>query len=451
VHGLSLSSRRRLIRRIPPIASRAPEELLVDLRETPVFAVISGLVNTSLILAFAAVPTFYQDVLPILRKRCLECHSAGAIAPMSFTTYEDSRPWAAAMRESVKLRRMPPWFADSRFGEFANDPRLTDDEIAVIEAWSRSGASRGSAGPRVTAQAREQRLIHDLIVRMPRPFRVPGGAIVDYQYVLLPERFDRDQWVREVEIRPGERRLVHHAVLFIRHPRSDWLREARPGVPFAPAGNARVRSRQTKEDILAIYTPGAAVTRFPEGMAKRIPAGGELILQLHYTSGKTDMADQTEVRLRLRETVPDKQIITLQMGRDDLRIPPGERHYRASVSGTLPQDALLISLFPHMHLRGSAFDFDIVGPGGSVEPLLRVKPFDFYWQLSYVLKKPRLLAKGTILRWTGYFDNSANNPRNPDPSAEVTWGEQSSDEMMIGFFDVAVDPHITKEEFFVRR
>jgi hypothetical protein len=286
---------------------------------------------------------------------------------------------------------------------------------------------------------------------MPVPFRIPAGAVVDYQYVVLPGRFDRDRWVREVDIRPGERGAVHHAVLYVRDPHSSWLREATAGVPFAPAGEARTRSRETKEDILAIYTPGAQTTVFPAGMAKKIPAGGDLVLQLHYTSGRKSAADQSEVGLVFQEDTPEKRIITLQMGRDDLRIPPGERNYRASVSGTLPQDALLISLFPHMHLRGSAFDFELIGPGGYVEMLLRVKPFDFYWQLNYVLKKPRLLRKGSALRWTGYFDNSADNPRNPDPLAEVTWGEQSFDEMMIGFFDVAVDPHVSKEDFFVRK
>jgi hypothetical protein len=145
-----------------------------------------------------------------------------------------------------------------------------------------------------------------------------------------------------------------------------------------------------------------------------------------------------------------KRILTLQMGRDDLRIPPGDAHYRASVSGTMPADALLISLFPHMHLRGAAFDFDLIGPNGRLEPLLRVRPFRFHWQLNYVLRTPRLIPKGTILRWTGYFDNSPNNPDNPDPAAEVRWGEQSWEEMMIGFFDVAVDPDVDKQAFFAR-
>jgi hypothetical protein len=147
---------------------------------------------------------------------------------------------------------------------------------------------------------------------------------------------------------------------------------------------------------------------------------------------------------------PEKRIITLQMGRDDLRIPPGEGNYRVSVSGTLPGDALLISMFPHMHLRGSAFEFDIVGPKGYIETLLRVKPYNFNWQLNYILAASRLLKKGAVLRWTGYFDNSRNNPNNPDPTAEVTWGEQSWDEMMIGFFDVAVDPHVNKQDYFIR-
>jgi hypothetical protein len=192
------------------------------------------------------------------------------------------------------------------------------------------------------------------------------------------------------------------------------------------------------------------VTAFPEGMAKKIAAGSDLVIQFHYMGRKVATSDQTQVGLAMMSAKPRKRILTLQMGRDDLRIPPGEAKYQASVSGRLPGDALLLSLFPHMHLRGVAFDFDITGENGRVETLLRVKPYRFDWQLNYILKQPRLLAKGTVLRWTGYFDNSANNPLNPDPSAEVTWGERTSDEMMIGFFDVAVDPDVDKQRFFAR-
>lgn len=367
---------------------------------------------------------------------------------MSLHTYKEARPWAASIRESVRLRRMPPWFADPRYGSFVNDPRLTEEEIAIIERWATSGALSGpvrAANVPVNGSFKP-----DITVRMPEAFRIPARAVIDYQYVVLPLPFSSERWVQGVRILPSDRSVVHHAVLYVRDRESKWMREAKPGIPYAPSGDARTRSRQVTEDILAIYTPGMAASVFPEGMAKKIPSGADLVLQLHYTSGPKAASDRTSVGILFSENPPAKQILTLQMGRDDLLIPSGESNYRASVSGTLPQDALLVSLFPHMHLRGSAFEFEIVGQGGYVETLLRVKPFDFDWQLNYVLRTPRPLRKGTRLRWTGYFDNSPNNPRNPDPAAEVVWGEQSWDEMMIGFFDVAVDPSLSKSDFFVR-
>jgi hypothetical protein len=398
--------------------------------------------------------TFHQDVLPILQKRCQSCHISGEIGPMPLVSYKDVRPWAAAIRESVKLRRMPPWFADPNHGAFANDPRLSEDEIRLIDLWATSGAPEGNPAGVQRVPAKADPISPDLVLTVPAPIKIPANAVIDYQYILLPLPFTSDKWVRAVEIRPSDRSVVHHAVLYVRQPRSQWLRNLEPGVFYAPSRNdpqALARSRDTKEDILAIYTPGASIMRCPDGMAKKIPAGSDLVLQLHYTSRKTAAVDQPQVALVLGSDPPGKRILTLQMGRDDLRIPPGEANYRASVSGTLPAGALLISLFPHMHLRGSAFDFEIVGPNGYIEPLLKVKPYNFDWQLNYILKKPRLLSKGTVLRWTGYFDNSPNNPRNPDPSAEVTWGEQSWNEMMIGFFDVAVDPEVDKHRYFASR
>jgi hypothetical protein len=423
----------------------------------------SKLRNGVLLLVFAIAglgyantltPTFHSDIRPILQKHCQSCHRPGEIGPMPLLSYEDVRPWAAAIRESVKLRRMPPWFADPRYGSFSNDPRLTNEEIGLIENWVAAGAARGKPSQTGTVSAAKlEKLTADLTLRMPAPIPIPAGAVIDYQYVILPLPFNEDRWVRAVEVRPSDRSVVHHAVLYIRETGSQWLREVKPGRPYAPDRNdseAIARSRDTKADILAVYTPGAPVMTCPDGMAKKMPAGSDLVLQVHYTSKKIASKDQTEVALAFSAEPPQKRILTLQMGRDDIRIPPGERDYRASVSGTLPGDALLISMFPHMHLRGVAFDFDLVGANGYVETLLKVKPYRFDWQLNYVLKTPRFLAKGTRLRWTGYFDNSANNPFNPDPSAEVTWGEQSWDEMMIGFFDVAVDPDTDKNRFFVR-
>jgi hypothetical protein len=372
---------------------------------------------------------------------------------MPLITYSDVRPWAAAVREAVKLRKMPPWFADPKYGQFSNDPRLTETEIATVESWVNSGAAQGVKPARHKIAKRTQTTHDDLVITADKPMVIAANAVIDYQYLIFPLNFTSEKWVRFVEVRPSDRSVVHHAVLYVRSPQSKWLRGVPYGVPYSPPRNdpeAIARTRDTKEDVLAIYTPGTVAANFPDGIAKRIPAGADLVLQLHYTSKKVRSSDRPSIALRFSSEAPDKQLLTLQMGRDDLRIPAGDKDYRASVTGTLPRDALLVSLFPHMHLRGTAFEFDIVKGHGQVETLLRVKPYDFYWQLNYVLKTPRFLPKGTVLRWTGYFDNSPNNPRNPDPTAEVTWGEQSWEEMMIGFFDVAVDPGLTKRDFFVR-
>jgi hypothetical protein len=401
-----------------------------------------------LILALFAI-TYSDGVAPILDKHCISCHAPGGIGPMPLTSYEEVRPWAKAIRESVKLRRMPPWFADPAHGKFANDPSLTEHEINTIDKWASEGAKPGQAQPHRPTKPPSR--THDLTITAPKPVIIPAKQTIDYQYLVIPLPFTDERWVTAAEIRPSDRTVVHHAVLYVREPQSGWLRGAPANTPFAPqTTEARREARSTTADILAIYTPGAPAMTCPDGMAKKIPAGSDLVLQLHYTSKKTDAKDQPTIGLTFTREQPTKRILTLQMGRADLLIPPGEPNYRTAVTGTLPSPALLISLFPHMHLRGSAFEYEIVNPNGRIETLLKVKPYRFDWQLEYILKTPRLLPKGTMLRFTGYFDNSPNNPYNPDPTAEVRWGEQSWKEMMIGFFDVGVDPHIDKHSFFTR-
>lgn len=372
---------------------------------------------------------------------------------MPLLTYSQARPWAKAIREAVTLHKMPPWFADPQYGAWENDPSLTADDVARIQAWADAGAPEGSAKdapPRKKWPDGWSGPSPDIVLSAPK-FPVPAKAVIEYQYVILPLGFSLDRWARSVEIRPVNRTVIHHAVLFVREPGSDWLREAPKEVMFAPKpGDDRKKARQTTADILAIYTPGAAVTTMLPRMAKKIPAGSDLVLQIHYTSTGVNVTDQTDVGLSLSTERPKYRVLTLQMGNEGLDIPPGDRNFRVSVSGAMPRDAMLLSLFPHMHLRGSSFEYQIVYPGGRVETLLKVKPYDFHWQLSYRLKTPRLLKRGDRLLWTGYFDNSAANPRNPDPTAEVTWGEQSWEEMMIGFFDVAVDPDVDKIGFFGR-
>jgi hypothetical protein len=401
--------------------------------------------------ASAAQTTFYKDVLPILQGRCQSCHRPGEIGPMPLLTYEQTRPWAKAIRQSVSLRKMPPWFADPHFGTFSNDPSLTPAEIAAVQSWVDSGSPAGSkldAPPAVEW--------HDsglpganLTIAMPRPFRIPARATIDYQYIVLRPGFAQDTWVRAVQIRPSDRSVVHHAVLYVREPGSKWLADAPVGEMYRPPPNSP--DTFTTADILAIYAPGAPYMICPEGMAKKIPAGSDLVLQLHYTSGKKDAQDRTTISMVTSNETPRSRLMTLQMTNSAFRLLPNESNQRVTVSGSLPQDALLISLFPHMHLRGTGFEYQLDGGHGQIETLLKVNDYDFYWQLSYQLKTPRLLKAGTRLLWTGYYDTSSGNPRNPDPNAEVTWGDRSKDEMMVGFFDVAVPPDVNKKAFFIRQ
>jgi hypothetical protein len=370
----------------------------------------------------AAPPTFYHDVLPILQNRCQECHRPGEMAPMSLVTYRETRPWAKAIREAVRAGKMPPWFADPCCGKFANDRSLRPSEIETLAAWADSGAAKGDEAdaPPVRSWPTGWKVPPDTIVEMPSAFDVPPKGAVEYQYFIVPTGFKEDRWVQSVEVRPGNRGVMHHAVVYIREPGSTWTRGP------------------TKADILGIYTSGASLETWPAGMAKFVKAGSDLVFEIHYTPNGKRTADRTQVALVFAKSAPAKRILTLQMDNERFRIPPGDREYRVTVWGTLPNDALLLGFLPHMHLRGKAFEYTRIRDDGQPETLLKVNHYDFYWQLSYRLATPLLLKKGTRLEWIAWFDNSAHNPRNKDATAEVRCGEQSWEEMMIGFLDVVV-------------
>jgi hypothetical protein len=405
----------------------------------------SGAVELALLALSAA--TFHRDVEPLLQRHCQSCHRAGGMAPMALTTFAETRPWAKSIRARVTQRTMPPWFADRAHGKFANDPSLSDAEIGVFRDWVDAGAPRGDpadAPPPVVWRDEWSIGKPDLVVAMPKPVRVPAKGELDYQYAIIPLRLREDRWVTAAEAMPGARAAVHHIVLYVRDPGSSWLRDAPEGAVFGRTGEF------TTSDILLVYAPGSPAMKLPPGMAKHVRAGSDLVLQIHYTPAGKPLEDRTRVGLVFSSEKPAKQVHTLQMGVDKIRIPPGDADYRLRASGTFPNDALLLSFFPHMHLRGRSFEYSLAGPGGRHETLLRVPQYDFAWQMDYRLAEPRLVRAGERLQVEARFDNSANNPRNPDPSAEVTWGEQSWQEMMIGFFDIAVDAGVTKEEFFRR-
>jgi copper type II ascorbate-dependent monooxygenase-like protein len=271
---------------------------------------------------------------------------------------------------------------------------------------------------------------------------------------VVPTGFTEDRWVRMAELRPSNRAVVHHAVVYIREPGSTWLREAKPGVPYVPPGRTpreRLLNGSTTSDILLVYSPGNVPENWPPDLAKFIKAGSDLVFQMHYTPKGHATEDQTRLGLVFARTVPSRRVITLQLGDDRFVIPPEHPNYRMAAWGTLPNDALLLSFFPHMHLRGKSFEYNIVKPNGERRTLLRVNPYNFYWQLSYRLAQPLPVKAGTELECVAYFDNSRRNPNNPDPEDSVRFGPQSWEEMMIGFFDVAVDARMDKGAFFIRQ
>jgi hypothetical protein len=413
-------------------------------------------------------PTFYRDVLPILQKSCQVCHRIGGIAPMAFESYKQSRPYAQAIKTAAQQKSMPPWFADPQIGKFSNDPSLSEGQIAALADWADAGMPEGD--PRDAPPERqwsEVWNIHqpDLILQMPRPVALPADGEVEYTYEIVPTGFRENRWVREAEILPALRGNVHHAVIYIRPPDSNWLRHAPVGIPFTAsmltAEAERRGAHWTDSDILLVYAPGSSPDEWPGTMAKLIPAGSDLVFQMHYTTNGKAGRDQTRIGLNFSKETPKQRVLTLQLTNDHFVIPPGAPDYRVEARGTLPNDTMLLSFFPHMHLRGKRFEYNIVhgekesvgelGVAGrpEIEPLLRVN-YHFHWQMSYRLAEPRVVRAGTELQAVAWYDNSRNNPHNPDPEAAVRWGDQTYEEMMVGFFDVAVDASVDKKTFFIR-
>jgi hypothetical protein len=404
----------------------------------------------------AATPTFYRDVLPILQQHCQSCHRRGEIGPFPLENYEDVRRRAEAIASSVTARKMPPWFADPRFGHFANDPSLSPEQVSIISMWAKSNALAGNpedAPPAPHWTDGWNIPEPDAVIEMPKAIEIPSRGQVEYTYEIIPTHFAEGKWVQMSEMRPSARANVHHAVVYVRPPGSKWLQHAPLRVPFTADDMTDQQDRHdthtTKADIVLVYAPGSLPDRWPDGMAKFIPAESDLVFQMHYTTNGQATRDQSKIGLIFAKQPPAERVLTLQLTNSSFVIPPGVDDFRVEVHGSMPNDALLLSFLPHMHLRGKRFEYNIVHAEGNIETLLRVN-WDFYWQLSYRLAQPLPLKAGTELQAVAWYDNSRNNPHNPDPDASVRWGDQTDDEMMVGFFDVAVPASIDKLQFFVR-
>ena len=389
--------------------------------------------------------TFYKDVLPVLQNNCQGCHRPGEAAPVSFLTYKETRPWAKSIKESVRTRKMPPWFADPHVAKYANDRSLKQEDIDLLAKWADTGALEGNptdAPPAKTFVQGWNIGKPDYIVEMPTDYNVPEKGTIEYTYFVMPTGFTEDKWVQMSEARPGNRAIVHHIIAFIREPGSKWLKNAKPGEGYVPGKG----EGGGQGEFLSGYAPGTVPTALKPGQAMLIKAGSDIVLQMHYTTNGKAQSDRTRVGFTFAKETPKERVSVLAAGTNKFVIPPGADNHRVDAKVTLQEDSTLQGLIPHMHLRGKAFEMRAIYPTGEKQDLLCVPHYDFNWQLTYEPDAPKLLPKGTVIESTAWYDNSANNPNNPDPTAEVKQGDQSWEEMMIGFFTVAHDVKLTPRD-----
>ena len=369
--------------------------------------------------------TYSNQIARLLQKRCVECHRPGEIAPFPLTSYEEVVGWGETIREVVHEGRMPPWFANPEHGQFANDARLSDAEKQLIDDWLDGGSPEGNpadlpAPPNFTVgwqipQPDQIFYIQD------EAFDVPAEGVVKYQYFKVDPGFKEDRWIKAAEARPDNRSVVHHIVAF-----------------FVPPG-AKLGGAQ--RGAMIGYAPGMPPTRFPEGAAMLVPAGSQIYFQLHYTPNGSPQKDRSSIGLIYADPAEVKHKIGGGMAPNRFfEIPPGDDNYEVRSKYRFDNDALLLNLTPHMHLRGKAFRYEAEYPDGRREILLDIPRYDFNWQLRYQLAVPKVLPKGTTLHCTAHYDNSAGNLANPDPTKPVRWGDQTWEEMMIGYFSTLPVP-----------
>jgi hypothetical protein len=371
--------------------------------------------------------TFTKDVAPIFYKNCTGCHRPGEIAPMSLLTYNDARPWAKSIREKVANRDMPPWHADPKYGEWRNDRRISQEAINTILAWVNNGAREGDPKdlppmPEYTPGWRIGK--PDQIFSAPEQ-AVPADGVVDYQYLSVPTNFKEDRWITSAEIRSSAHAVVHHVIVFVQEP----------------GATSRLQGK-----LLVGFAPGEDPAVFRPGFGRKIPAGSSLLFQIHYTPNGTPTKDVTTVGLIYAKTPVEHTVVTRPVLQTAFEIPAGHPNYEVKSSFTFNESAQLYSFMPHMHLRGKDFEYKAVFPDGTSKILLSVPRYDFNWQTYYVLKDPVAVPKGTRIECVAHFDNSTNNKYNPDPTKAVRWGDQTWEEMMIGWTSFVYDnpPPATK-------
>ena len=366
--------------------------------------------------------TYSNQIARIFNNHCVECHRAGEVAPFEMTSYEDIVGWEDTILEVIADNRMPPWFANPHHGSFKNDARLSDDEKTLIRTWVKNGMPQGDAAelPDPPQFVKGWRMPEpDQVIKIrDTAFNIPAEGVVDYQYFAVDPQWDEDKYVVAAEARPDNVAVVHHIIAYVIAPGTDG-------------------SEGQDRRMLVGYAPGAIPHVLDDGMAMHVPAGSTLIFEMHYTPNGTEQTDLSYIGLKFT----DKKNVTTLLHVDaaintKFEIPPQAEHHLVTATHRIPRDQLLLDMTPHMHLRGKSFRYEAVFPDGTEEVLLDVPNYDFNWQLSYLLSEPRLLPKGTVIKCTAGYDNSVRNLVNPNPNEAVHWGDQSWEEMMLGFFNV---------------
>lgn len=387
--------------------------------------------------------TYCREVSRLIQKHCQVCHRPEEAGPFPLMTYADAAAWSEAIREELTTRRMPPWNADPAHGKFANDRRLPDADRATFLAWIDQGCPEGNAADLPPAR---QYVTGwgigkpDEIITMNKevevPARSPRGGL-PYKYIMAGKPFTEDRWVCASEVRPGNRNIVHHVNVYAMRrgaatlPDTDELSEKLGKRLFEDPSPEKMKNIPE----LASYTPGDQMFELPPGLARFVPKGSRLVFELHYVPNGKAVTDRSMIGLKYLKEPPKHEVFEGLALNWAFVIPPNAANLRVKSTFKFEQDTVLLSMTPHMHLRGKSFEFRLVTPDGKEEVLLNVPKYDFGWQENYLLAEPRRVPKGSRMECTAVYDNSAANLNNPNPKAWVTWGDQSWDEMMMGYFD----------------
>ena len=384
------------------------------------------------------VPTYTKDVAPILFKNCTGCHRPGEIGPMSLLTYDDVRPRAKDIRDKIDAGAMPPWHADAPRGTFLNERGLTEQEKSTIFRWVANGSPKGDAKDMPAAPEYPQGWsigTPDVVFELPE-YHVPADDVVPYEYFYIPTNFTEPKWVQAIEVRPGSRNVVHHVL--VRYKAKPDVQRApllklNPDISATPRGAAGLHPIKRGDDLpvrlLATYAPGTNPQVFRPGTALRLEPGGILELQMHYTAAGQDEVDRTRVGMIFSKDPSPREVFALQFINSTLRLPPGAADVKVDADVSFEQDATVWGLFPHTHMRGKKWEYLLQLPDGSKKTILSVPRYDFNWQTYYMFNEPLQVPKGSKIVSTAWYDNSAGNRANPDPTVDVKWGEQTWEEM----------------------